>query len=300
MTERVIVRSSAPLLAAAGISLTAFFLMTMQDALAKDVVSRVPGWIILMVRSVTVVVAIMIFSGRKAASGVMRSHSKAELTLRSIIILAAWLCFYLAAETLAFGQLITLYFVAPVFVALLSGPILREPLAPAQWLPVCLGLAGVMIASDMPTLHVTIPVLLALAAALLWSVSLVMLRRMAAKDSPLVQVFYTNLVFAAATAPALAWVPYQVPARDTCLMILSGVLGGLGQYALYCAAKRAPAHLVATLEYTALVFAFLIGFVAFSEVPSLSVVLGAAIILVSGVLMVALERRRGELPVVKL
>ncbi|MER9565448.1 MULTISPECIES: DMT family transporter [unclassified Mesorhizobium] len=298
MSERLIARSSTPLLAAAGISLTAFFLMTVQDALA--VVSRVPGWTILMVRSLTVVAAIMIFSRRSATSGVLRSHSKAELTSRSMIILAAWLCFYLAAETLAFGQLITLYFVAPVFVALMSGPFLREPLAPAQWLPVGLGLAGVMIASDVPTLNVTIPVLLALAAAMLWSVSLVMLRRMAAKDSPLVQVFYTNLVFAAATPPILAWLPYPADARDTYLMILSGVLGGLGQYALYSAAKRAPAHLVATLAYTALVFAFLVGFVAFSEVPSLSVILGAAIILVSGVLMVALERRRVGLPVVKL
>lgn len=300
MSERLVVRSSVPLLAAAGISLSAFFLMTVQDALAKDVVSRVPGWTILLVRSLTVVAVIMIFSRRSSTSGVLRSHSKAELTLRSMIILSAWLCFYLAAETLAFGQLITLYFVAPVFVALMSGPILREPLAPAQWLPVGLGLAGVMIASDMPTLNVTTPVLLALAAAMLWSVSLVMLRRMAAKDSPLVQVFYTNLVFAAATAPTLAWVPYPAGARDTCLMIFSGVLGGLGQYALYSAAKRAPAHLVATLEYTALVFAFLVGFVAFSEIPSTSVVLGAAIILVSGVLMVALERRRVDLPVVKL
>ncbi|TIM34662.1 MAG: DMT family transporter [Mesorhizobium sp.] len=182
----------------------------------------------------------------------------------------------------------------------MSGPFLREPLAPAQWLPVGLGLAGVMIASDVPTMNVTIPVLLALAAAMLWSVSLVMLRRMAAKDSPLVQVFYTNLIFAAATMPILAWLPYPADARDTYLMILSGVLGGLGQYALYSAAKRAPAHLVATLEYTALVFAFLVGFVAFSEVPSVSVILGAAIILVSGVLMVTLERRREDLPVVKL
>ena len=126
-----------------------------------------------------------------------------------------------------------------------------------------------------------------------------MLRRMAAKDSPLVQVFYTNLIFVAATAPTLAWLPYPADARDTYLMILSGVLGGLGQYALYSAAKRAPAHLVATLEYTALVFAILVGFVAFSEVPSVSVTLGAAMILVSGVLMVALERRREDLPVVK-
>ena len=157
MSEHLIARSSTPLLAAAGISLTAFFLMTVQDALAKDVVSRVPGWTILMVRSLTVVAAVMIFSRRRAVSSVLRSHSKGELTLRSMIILAAWLCFYLAAETLAFGQLITLYFVAPVFVALMSGPFLREPLAPTQWLPVGLGLAGVMIASDVPTLTVTTP-----------------------------------------------------------------------------------------------------------------------------------------------
>jgi drug/metabolite transporter (DMT)-like permease len=71
------------------------------------------------------------------------------------------------------------------------------------------------------------------------------------------------------------------------------VLGGLGQFCIFEAARHAPASVMATVEYTSLVWAFVLGYAIWGDVPDLAVWAGAALILVAGAVLLVSERRAG-------
>ena len=75
------------------------------------------------------------------------------------------------------------------------------------------------------------------------------------------------------------------------LLLLVGLLGGIGQFSLFESARNAPASLTAPLEYTALVWAFLLGFLVWGDIPRPGVFLGAALIVAAGLLLLLKERQ---------
>jgi glucose uptake protein GlcU len=74
------------------------------------------------------------------------------------------------------------------------------------------------------------------------------------------------------------------------LLMLVGLLGGVGQFSLFESAQHAPVSLTAPLEYTALVWAFLLGFLVWGDAPRPGVFVGAALILVAGLLLLLTHR----------
>jgi drug/metabolite transporter (DMT)-like permease len=98
-------------------------------------------------------------------------------------------------------------------------------------------------------------------------------------------------VFVVATgAMSLAdWQP--VHATQLWLLLAVGVLGGLGQFCLFEGARRAPATVMATVEYSGLLWAFVLGYAIFGDVPRPAVFAGAALIVCAGVLLIGTERR---------
>ncbi len=74
-------------------------------------------------------------------------------------------------------------------------------------------------------------------------------------------------------------------------MLLVGLLGALGQFLIYEGIRRAPASVVAPLEFTALLWSFLLGHAIWHDIPAMQVFLGAGFILLSGLLIVLHEWR---------
>ena len=81
--------------------------------------------------------------------------------------------------------------------------------------------------------------------------------------------------------------------REAALLILAGLLGGLGQILLTSSYRNADASVVAPFEYVSMLFALLFGYVFFSEVPSLTMLGGAGLVVVAGMLIIWRERRLG-------
>lgn len=275
-------------------ALGSYLLMTLQDAITKGLVTHLPVLQVLLLRSV-IILAMSVVGGRAPGlATALGTPQKRLLVLRGVVLLAAWLLFYEAARSLPFGQLISLYFVTPLIVAVLSGPLLNEWPSGLHWLATIVGFFGVVVVAGPPLATGSMAVLLALAAAGLWSLSLLMLRFMAASAKPMTQVVYSNAIF------ILGTVAFAVPgwmgltAKDWMLVALMGVAGGVSQYLMYRAAQDATAYLLATLEYSALIFAFLIGYVVFGEVPPASLATGSLLILAAGLLSAL--RRRAAVP----
>ena len=281
----------------AGILFTggAYFLFSTQDAAIKLLVVGVSVWQIMFFRSITVLAGCAVIGGRRVFSDTARSPIIRPMLVRSAFTLAAWLCYYNAARALQLAELTTVYYAAPIIVTVLSVFMLGEKVPLLRWVAVLIGFAGVFVACDPTHLGLSLPILLVLAAALLWGIAVVLLRKTAMQERTMIQLILNNFYFLAFSAvPAL--ILWQMPDGGQLLLLISvGALGGVAQFLLFEGMKRAPVSIVAPFEYISLVWAFALGFAIWGDVPRREVFLGAALIIGAGLLIVGNEHFRKRL-----
>jgi drug/metabolite transporter (DMT)-like permease len=278
----------------AGIVLTslAYFLFSLQDASIKLLVTAITVWQILFFRSATVLAACAVIGGRKLFEESLRSPIVRPMLLRSFIILAAWLCYYTAAKDLQLAELTTIYFAAPIIVTVLSIFVLGEDVPLGRWIAVLVGFAGVFVACDPARLGLSLPVALVLAAAFLWALSIVLLRKIAMQERTLIQIVLNNGFFLVIAGIPLLFLWQTPTAGEWLLLVGVGALGGLAQFALFEGMKRAPVSIIAPFEYTSLVWSFLLGYLIWGDIARREVFIGAALIFSAGLIIIATEHFR--------
>jgi drug/metabolite transporter (DMT)-like permease len=270
-----------------GLALAAYSLLSVQDATVKLLVVAMPVSQILCVRSAVLVVGCLVSGGRPLVRHVVSTSTRLLLARRGAVTLAAWSCYFTAARDLPLGQLITLYFTAPVIVTLLASAILREHVGHLRWTAVGIGFAGTLLAANPIGVSLSLPTVLALIAAVLWGYGVILTRQIARLEPTIVQMFFNNCFFLLATGVTSALVWHRPGATEFGLLAIVVVLGGIGQLCLFESARYAPASLTAPLEYTALVWAFLLGFLIWND----GVLLGAGLVLTAGLTLFISERR---------
>lgn len=274
-----------------GLGVLGYFFFSLQDASNKWLVSTMPVWQVLFFRSVVILVISLALGRRRLVERVIATPIKGSIAIRAALTLVAWLCYYSAARDLPLAQLLTLYFSAPLMITALAGPLLGERVTRGQWASVGIGFAGVLVASDPFGLRVSWATGLVLIAAAMWGTAMVLTRKIARREGSLVQMLGTNLLFAVATGAGcvFTWVP---PTGEEWVLLAGvGIFGGLGQYLTFEAVGRAQASVMATVEYSALLWAFILGFVIWHDIPRAPVWVGAGLIVVAGVVLVTTERR---------
>jgi S-adenosylmethionine uptake transporter len=265
-----------------------------QDAIVKKLAETLPVPEILFFRSLGIVaLATIVTRGaglRKAAA----SRNKGPFAFRAVLILAAWLSYYSASRMLGLAEMVTLYFAAPIFMLLLSMPILGERVTPARWTSVLVGFTGVVLAADPGGDVKLLPALMVIFAAFCWAATAVMVRLIARSETTTTQMIVSNLMFAAACALALPFVWATPAGWQLALLLALGLVGGLGPFLVSEGFRLAPASALAPIEYSALIWAFLLGWLVWGDVPKTVVFLGAGLILLSGAGILIVEgRRRG-------
>lgn len=275
----------------AGLALLAYSLLAWQDATVKWLVATVPVWQVLFVRSAILVTGCLGAGGRPLLRHAATTQTRGLLIRRGTVTLAAWVCYFTAARYLPLGQLVTLYFTAPVIVTTLAVPLLGERVGWTRWLAVGIGFLGTILATNPTGLTLSPATLLVLAAACLWGYGVILTRQIARLEPSLVQMFFNNCFFLALTAIGCALTWRAPTGTDIWLLLLVGLLGGLGQFNLFESAQHAPASLTAPLEYTALVWAFLLGFLVWGNIPGPGVFAGAVLILIAGLLLLVVEQQ---------
>jgi drug/metabolite transporter (DMT)-like permease len=217
-----------------------------------------------------------------------RSPVRSLLALRALVIVAAWALYYSAARSLALGEMVTIYFGSPILVALMAGPVLREQVSMGRWVAVSVGFVGVVIACR-PGFSASGPVLLALCAAALWSVSTILIRLTKLAEPTSVNMLMTNLGFFVLAGLLLPWVWKMPSAQEWALLVALSLAGASSQFLVFEALRRASASTIAPLEFTSLVWAFVIQFIVWGNVPDGFVMLGALLIGCSGLVIVSIE-----------
>ncbi len=274
-----------------GLGALAYLLFSGHDATIKFLVASLPVWQVLFVRSSVIVIASLAIGRTKLIKRAVRTPLKLALLGRGVLTLVAWLCYYTAARSLPLAQMTTLYFAAPLIVTVLAAPVLGEVVTRARWIAVSVGFIGVLIASDPLGVRLSWPTALVLAAACMWGYGVLLMRQIARRESSLLQILSNNLVFVIGTG-AMSLAYWQPPsAAQAGLLLMVAVLGGLGQLALFEGARRVPASVMATVEYSGLLWAFILGYLIFGDIPKTAVFVGAALIVCAGVLLIGSERR---------
>ena len=208
--------------------------------------------------------------------------------LRGLVIALAGLGFFYAVRVLPIAEAITISFVAPLMVPFAARLFLGEALRPVSLAAAATGFAGVVVAEWGQPLDFGSARLGAVGAVLggatFYAITLVLLRARAGSDGPARTGVLGSVMPAIWLAPlAIAWsTPPALP--DLWAFALLGLLGTSGMWCLALAYARAQAQQVAPLEFTALFWSALVGFVGFGEHPRPGLFLGAAVIIAAALL----------------
>lgn len=191
--------------------------------------------------------------------------------------------FVVGLKFIPLNEATSIAFVAPFFVTLLGMFLLKEPVGPRRVTAIALGFCGtlVIVRPGFDSFH---PAHLAiLAAAFLFAARQIISRFLTRTDDTLTTVAFTagTSVFLLALAQPFVWTPIQSGAHLG-LFILYAALAGMGEFLVIRALEVAFAVIVAPLQYTILIWTSLYGFVFFGVLPDRYILIGAAIIILSG------------------
>jgi S-adenosylmethionine uptake transporter len=251
-------------------------------------------WQLLFVRSAIALLILSYIGRRHGTEALAASPNKLSLGLRGFLFFVSTLCFYTASRSLGLAEVTTVYAIAPVLIVVLAIPMLGEKIGGAHWLAVAIGLMGTIIAADPSGRITAAPALLALGSAVFWAFGAILTRQIALSESTANQMLATNIAFVLFAAFSLPWVWETPDPIGFMLMLALGIEVCLGQYFFYEGYRYAPASLLAPMEYTSVAWSCVLGYLIFSDIPALNVVLGALLVVGSGISLVALERRAAK------
>ncbi len=193
-------------------------------------------------------------------------------------------------------------YAAPLLVVIFAAMFLGEQVRAFRIGCVALGLIGVLIVLS-PRLSVVpgsasslaqqLGAIVVLTSALCSALAQVFLRKLILTETTTAIVFYfscTSALLALATIP-FGWV-WPTP-TETALLIGAGLIGGVGQVLLTSCYRYADASLVAPFDYASMLFALAIGYFVFAEVPTVTMLAGAVLVVTAGILIIWRERQLG-------
>lgn len=213
-------------------------------------------------------------------------------TARALLLVAEIGCFILGFRYLQLAESHSIGAVFPLIITALSALWLGEQVGVRRWTAVGIGFLGMLVILR-PGLAVFEPVaLLPLAGATMFAVYQVMTKIIARTDSMETILLYTGWVGFAAMSLFGPFDWTWPDAEGWGLLVLAGLLGAIGHATVIKALEIAPASVLQPFNYTLLVWATGIGFVVFGDLPDLWTVVGATIIVASGLYVWWRERVR--------
>jgi drug/metabolite transporter (DMT)-like permease len=196
--------------------------------------------------------------------------------LRGVLGIAMMASFVYALRSLPLSTAYSIFFVGPLLITALSGPLLGERVGPRRWGAIAIGMGGVLVLlRPSGEGMLSLSALAVLLAALMYAISAITVRWLARTDGTQSMTVWlmASMAIGAGLLALPGWLP--VHAHDAWLIAGVGIAGALGQYSITEAFRLGEASLMAPLEYTALVW---------------GVTLDAAVIVASGLYLLRRER----------
>ena len=292
--------SSRPdrILAAVGlrlVSVAAFALMNLGIKLAEQAGAHL-GEIVFWRQAGAALLITGVVAAGPGFSSLRTQRFGAHVGRMALGITGMGLTFYTVA-TLPLAEATTIGFSMPIFATVLGALVLKEPTGWRRWAAVACGFAGVLIVVQPGggDLHVPLAgTLIGLAAALTTAFISILLRTIGRTERPLTTVFWFSALSVLPLGAIYAFVAQPHDAWSWAVLVGIGVIGGCAQLAMTGSLALGPVSAVVPMDYTALLWATLLGWLVFDRLPAPATALGAPIIIASGLYIVWREHRRRQ------
>ncbi len=290
--------SRSATMAGIGLMLTGIFFFALNDALGKFLIATFSVGQILLVRSAAGLVVLAPFIKREGWVAFRDAPRPGIQLLRPIFATCEVACFYWALAYMPLADVMTFYLAGPIYVTALSPFLLGETIGWRRWLAVCAGFVGVMIALNPTGASLSGASLIAIVGSLTFSILMICTRLV--KGTPDIVLVTTQMVgallFGLIVSP-FAWV--AMTWSDGALLVLLGIVATFAHFCINRSLKLAAASVVVPYQYTTIVWAIILGYIFFNDVPTVPMLIGAATIVAAGIYIFMREQvRTKQAPVV--
>src|SRR5690242_4701714 len=271
---------------------TAILCFSLVDATAKWLTQGYDPWqIVFISRTVPILVAMgLAFRETGNPFRFYTAFPKTQILRAALTIPMIW-CFFTGLALMPLAEAITIAFTAPLFITILSRILLGEQIGRRRWSAVAIGFIGVMVALRPGFGETGMGQVLIVISAFAYALSMILLRRFAGQEPTRNILFYSAIgAFVVGGFNSIpVWI--EPDASGWGLLLLVGVWGVFGSYAVIRAYRLGEASMLAPLEYTALIWSIIFDFWLFSLTPIPAVLVGAAIIIGSNVYIAHREHK---------
>ncbi|MBL0372596.1 DMT family transporter [Rhizobium sp. KVB221] len=276
-------------------------IFSLQDAIIKAVSGDYPLTQVVSIRCLVSAPILLVLVHFEAGLPALAARQFGSLMARSSLMLAAYTTYYMAFPALPLADAVALYFTVPLFTMALAVPLLGETIGWRRITAVLIGFVGVIIMLRPGAGLFEPAALLSLFSAFNYALAMLMARKMGTATTASVMAFYQNAIYLLGALTIAGFFhltgihqadhksieflirPWVWPDTTDLLLIGScGVIAAIGMTLLTQAYRIAKASVVTSFEYTGMLWAPLWGFMFFGEIPYLTTIAGAGLIIAAG------------------
>jgi len=273
-----------------GISITVVggLCFAIQDAGIKWLSAEIAVLQILFLRSLFGLVFLGASTRITAETISLKVHRPWLLAARSGINIVSWVLFFTSLKYLQLATAVALFFSFPLFLAIISVPLLGETVGIRRISAIVVGFAGVLLITN-PAAGLSMPALMMLGAAFGWAIVASLTRILGENENTTTLLFYTLLGFAVLLAIPQFWLWQSIELHAYLMIVGIAFFGVIAQFAVTKAYAIASPSLIAPFEYTALIWSAILGYLVWNDIPDLYAIVGAFLIIASGIYIIHRE-----------
>ena len=287
-------------LAGIALMITGIASFAVMDAIVKWLTADYPVPQVIALRSWFGLPFLLWLAMREGGLPALRTRRPLVHSGRFLLVLLLSLGFFYALSKMKLADAIAIAFAAPIIITALSVPLLRESVGLRRWIAIVVGFAGVLIILRPGSGVFEWAALAALGSAVVYALLMITTRAYKSTESSASLMLYPQLGISLCGLLMVAFFWVTPSAADLGLFALAGFFGSIGVLCLTHAFRLAPAAAIAPFEYTALLWATLLGYLLWDELPDGVPLLGASIVIASGLYIIYREARKAGTSTVKM
>lgn len=262
------------------------------DTTAKYLAQTLPPLQVVWLRYVTHFLIVLMIWNPIGRPALYRTKRLWLQIIRAALMFGATAFNFVALKYLQLAEANAIFFAAPLLVAAFAGPLLGEWAGPRRWAAILAGFLGVVVVlrPGLGGLHPAFGLsVLGMASYAFYSITT---RMLAATDSPQSMLIFSALFPVIALTPIVPFIWQSPEALHLWLLMpLLGAFGAAGHWCLILAHGQTPAPVLAPFTYTQILWMIVLGFLVFGDRPTATTLIGAGIVIASGLYLLARERR---------
>ena len=228
---------------------------------------------------------------RDATPGTLLPSHPWWMALRTAAAVMTGISAFYAFTVLPLAQTYAILFASPLLITVLAIPILGETVRLRRWIAVLVGLAGVLVVLQPGSTTLTLGHVAALAAAVGGSVASIIVRKIGGEERPVVLLLYPMVANFVLMGGALVFGYEPMPMSHFGILAIISALAFVASRLVISAYKAGEAAIVAPMQYSQIIWAAIFGYFFFAETPTANTLIGAAIIIASGLYIVLRESK---------